>query len=344
MGCLANTDCHSVAKPVCDPSDSQCKPCANDFSSSNPGPLACPTATMPACQPTGSPLAGQCGICSSVNNSICATEQATPVCIPSTATCGCLVDTDCVTNNYCDTSTTPTGSCVLGCRILEGGVDNCQTGYFCKFAADGGTIGTCTSEPCNSNGDCSTALPVCNTIVQPHVCVQCLNASDCSKSYVCDTTNKCVQCTSQQTQNCTAAGVGNACLANETCGCATDNNCGGATSERVCDTTTQACEQGCRGVGGNGCPPPLVCSSTNKSIGQCKTAPTPDASVGHDAGIDAGHDATVARVDASKAQVVTQSVGCGCRTVSSGREGERGGALGGILVGLALAMRRRRSR
>ncbi len=345
VGCLSDTDCHSVTKPVCDTSDSQCKPCANDYSATNPSALNCPTAALPACQPAGSPLAGQCGVCSSVNDSVCATEQATPVCVTSTATCGCLVDTNCMTNYYCDTSTTSTGVCTKGCRILDSGIDNCQTGYYCSFAADGGTIGTCTSEPCNSNGDCNTTLPVCDTIVQPHICVQCLNSSDCKNSFVCDQTDKCVECTSSQTQNCLATSKGNACLEpSEKCGCTADNNCGGATSGRVCDTTTQACETGCRGTGGNGCPLPDVCSSKTSAIGQCGAAPKPDASTVTDAGFDAGHDATVAVDGGPQGHVITQSVGSGCSIAWSERGGERAGALGGLLVGLALAVRRRRSR
>jgi hypothetical protein len=342
VGCLTSTDC-SVAKPVCDPSDSQCKACANDYSTTNPGPLSCPTSTLPACQPPGSALAGECGVCSSVNDSLCVTQQATPVCITSSATCGCVNDSDCVTNSYCDTSTTATGVCTPGCRLLEGGVDNCQTGYYCKFGSDGGVVGTCTSQPCNSNANCSAPLAVCDTIAQPHVCVACLNNSDCTNSQVCDTTNKCVQCTTQQTKNCTASGTGSACLSSETCGCATDSNCGGTTSGRVCDTTKNACETGCRGTGGNGCPSPLTCTSKNSSVGQCETVKTPDAGKGHDAGIDSGRDATTG-VDASQGQVITQSVGGGCRAAPHEGEGEQAGALGGILLGLALAVRRRRSR
>src|SRR6185312_11127436 len=91
VGCQTDANC-SGATPICDTSSSTCKACANDYSASNPGPLPCPTAALPACQPAGTPLAGQCALCSSLDNSACATLPATPVCITSTATCGCVKD------------------------------------------------------------------------------------------------------------------------------------------------------------------------------------------------------------------------------------------------------------
>jgi uncharacterized repeat protein (TIGR01451 family) len=50
--------------------------------------------------------------------------------------------------------------------------------------------------------------------------------------------------------------------------CLTDADCGGAMSGRVCDATF-TCIDGCRGMGGNGCPEGQVCSSADDSIGTC---------------------------------------------------------------------------
>lgn len=332
VGCLTSADC-SGATPVCDPTSSQCKACQNDYAMTNPGPLSCPTAALGACQPAATALAGQCALCSSIDNSACVTLTTTPVCIPSTATCGCVLDTDCNADSYCDISSVATGVCTAGCRTVDGGATNCSTGKYCSQT--GGAVGTCTSEPCNSNTDCKAPNGVCDTIAQPHVCVQCLNNPDCPGNEVCDATNHCVACTSTETQNCLATGSGSACLASETCGCSTDTSCGGASSGRVCNGITHVCVAGCRGTGGNGCPATETCSSTTGSAGTCMT-------VGVDSGMPGKPDAG-SGVDAGPVgHVVSQSAGCGCRigTSSDGRMG----ALAGALVGLAMAAHRRRKR
>jgi clumping factor A len=56
--------------------------------------------------------------------------------------------------------------------------------------------------------------------------------------------------------------------------CATDADC--VDAGKVCDVDTQVCTDGCRGVGGNGCPVGQICTSTDDSIGACQTpAPPP---------------------------------------------------------------------
>ena len=220
VGCLTSADCTTAAAPVCDPASSQCQLCANDYAAQNPGPLPCPTAALPACQPVGSMLAGQCGVCSSLNATACATLPPPPLSVTAAAACGCHVDTDCVADSYCDTSAVNTGVCTPGCRVV-GGLDNCATGKYCS--AQNGSVGTCMAEPCNQNSDCMTAPNlVSDTIGQPHACVACLNKTDCTGGLVCDTMNHCVECTSNQTSNCSASMSGSACLANGSCGCATD--------------------------------------------------------------------------------------------------------------------------
>jgi uncharacterized repeat protein (TIGR01451 family)/MYXO-CTERM domain-containing protein len=78
-----------------------------------------------------------------------------------------------------------------------------------------------------------------------------------------------------------------ACIA-----CATDTDCGSATSGSICDTTSNTCIPGCRGMGGNGCAPAATCTSTTSAPGQCQF-PVADAGFdsGHDAGVDSGFDA-----------------------------------------------------
>jgi MYXO-CTERM domain-containing protein len=336
VGCLTSADCSTAMAPVCDPSSSQCEPCANDYAPLNPGSLPCPTAALPACQPVGSLLAGQCAVCSSSNDSLCTTVPATPVCVAASAACGCNVDTDCNPDSYCDTTTVATGTCTPGCRVM-GGLDNCATGKYCTVQTGG--VGTCMAEPCNQNSDCTAPNHVCDTIGEPHACVACLNDPDCTGGLVCDPMNHCVECTSTQKGNCNAAQAGAACLASEVCGCATDTDCGDATSGRVCDTTQHTCEAGCRGTGGNGCPSPETCSSTDGSVGQCE-APgmtTTTGAGGADGGATTGSGGGGG---SSKSHVISDSVGCGCRVGDRGEA--RFGSLATLaLAGLALARRRR---
>jgi MYXO-CTERM domain-containing protein len=340
VACQSSSDCGG-ATPVCNTATSTCQPCQNDYAATNPGPLSCPTAALPACEPAGSPLAGQCGVCSSVNDTQCATIPATPVCVAASATCGCTVDADCNPDSYCDTSTVATGVCTTGCRDLDGGTNNCSTGKYCTQMT--GQVGACLAEPCNQNSDCTTSAdPVCNTIVQPHTCVQCLNDPDCAKGLVCDPTNHCVECTSNQTQNCNPAGPGGACLAKETCGCATDADCGSATSGRVCDTSSQTCVTGCRGVGGNGCSPPLVCSSTTSAPGTCEAATASSSSSSSSSSASSSGAGGGASTSSGGVGPTIESVGCAC-TVARPDDGVRIAGLGSALAALALLRRRRRT-
>jgi MYXO-CTERM domain-containing protein len=337
VGCATNADCSATA-PICNAASSTCTSCQNDYSASNPGPNSCPSATLPACQPTGAPLVGECGQCSSLNNSACAAAMATPVCNTTTATCGCVKDTDCKPGSYCDTMTVATGTCTAGCRVVNG-MNNCATGEYCT--ATNGSVGTCKTEPCNGPADCKAPTPICDTINQPYMCVQCINNSDCTGKQVCDATNHCAVCTAQQTQNCSAATTGAACLGSETCGCLKDGDCGSPTSGRVCNMATSACEVGCRGTGGNGCTPPQVCSSTTSAIGTCGAAPPGGMDAGsQDAGSDDG-SMSDASAPSGKSGGGSSS-GCGCRVAGSSEQARF--ALGGLLVGLAVLRRRRSQR
>jgi Legume lectin domain len=342
VGCASDGDC-SGSTPICDPASSLCAACENDYAATSPGPLSCPTAALPACQPQGTGEAGQCGVCSSVNDTVCATMPTTPVCIIASVACGCITDSDCNADTYCDTSTTATGVCTAGCRQGDAGSTNCATGKYCTET--NGTVGTCMSEPCNDNQNCTAPNGVCNTIVQPHVCVACLNDSDCGKTAVCDSTQHCVACTTMNTTLCNEGTTGDACLANETCGCTSDNNCGGVTSGRVCNTTTHACEVGCRAIGGNGCPSPDVCSSNSGSIGTCIGPVVTSMDAGMTKPKDASSSAVDATTDGTSGanDIVSQAEGSGCRTAPRGQGGDRG-ALYGLLVSLGLVLRRRRAR
>ncbi len=94
--------------------------------------------------------------------------------------------------------------------------------------------------------------------------------------------------------------------------CTQDRDCGEASSGRLCNANK--CVDGCRGVGGNGCPTGKVCTSTTDLAGVCEAASTTGTPS-------------------------TPDTGCGCRVAS--RSGDELAAFG-ALAALALVMRRRR--
>jgi uncharacterized repeat protein (TIGR01451 family)/MYXO-CTERM domain-containing protein len=73
--------------------------------------------------------------------------------------------------------------------------------------------------------------------------------------------------------------------------CISDPDCGAIDSGRVCSSPSQTCIDGCRGIGGNGCPVGRVCSSTTAAIGICLL---PDGGLPPilDAGLDVLTDGT----------------------------------------------------
>ncbi|MDI1448007.1 MYXO-CTERM sorting domain-containing protein [Polyangium sp. 6x1] len=117
--------------------------------------------------------------------------------------------------------------------------------------------------------------------------------------------------------------------------CAVDADCGGPTSGMVCNGSN-ACVEGCRGVGGNGCPSGLECSSTDSTIGQCVN-PTGTGGAGGEGG--GGTGGTGGAADAG----VTLAGGCAGCAVATDDDASRGmlAALGVAL--LAFGRRRRRA-
>jgi uncharacterized repeat protein (TIGR01451 family) len=156
---------------------------------------------------------------------------------------------------------------------------------------------------CNTDAMCSGTKPHCDT--KTHTCVPCATDSDCSNpaTPACEPTGACGQCSKTNVSACTSqkpvcdlgtdtcavcttGAMGDAtkckndpagpvCVAGmgaTFCGCTKDADCGNTTSGKVCDTaTTETCIPGCRGIGGNGCPTGLVCTSKDSSIGMCVT-------------------------------------------------------------------------
>jgi uncharacterized repeat protein (TIGR01451 family)/MYXO-CTERM domain-containing protein len=258
--CTSDAHC-SGTTPVCEPSSHTCRACTSDGECTDPN--------RPACHASGN-LAGACTECSANNPSLCGGNE--PICLASIGTCGCTDvdgDSECGAADSGIICNGPAGVCVPGCSVAPTR-NNCPSSQFCSDQS--GAVGTCSSQPCVTDADCTPPLTRCDTSVPLHVCVQCLSNADCTSPLICDVagTKTCVQCTPSNTGNCDSAGTGGACLPNGNCGCLSDSDCGASDSGRVCDATVSQCISGCRGTGGNGCPTTLVCTSSDATIGICR--------------------------------------------------------------------------
>lgn len=91
---------------------------------------------------------------------------------------------------------------------------------------------------CNSNADCGSSAPICDTTLTPSQCV-CRLDSDCSGGRVCNpVTRSCVECIVGLPGQCSTRSAGSLCLGNGTCGCMNNGDCNG----RTCDPVLQICD------------------------------------------------------------------------------------------------------
>jgi MYXO-CTERM domain-containing protein len=120
-------------------------------------------------------------------------------------------------------------------------------------------------------------------------------------------------------------------------GCTVDADCGSASSGRICEN--EACIDGCRWQGGNGCPPDMTCTSTTDAPGQCEPEqtteppPTPQTDAGApppqpDAGVTAQPDLGY-----------FGGGGCSC-TIGRTGASQNGFIAFAILLGIGFAVRR----
>jgi uncharacterized repeat protein (TIGR01451 family)/MYXO-CTERM domain-containing protein len=341
VGCLTRSDCGGTT-PICDPTTFTCGPCTAD------GPPSCPDPARPACQHSGI-LSGACTECSATNTTRCG--GAKPQCLTDLGICGCSSsdgDSECggsMSGIIC--SAPSAGICVPGCSVAPGR-NNCPSTEQCSDL-DGG-VGVCVDRPCTRDNQCTTA-PLTHCDVPIMTCVQCVVDRDCAEPFVCDdATHRCYECTPTKTGNCSADGNGSLCLANGTCGCTADNQCGGQFSGRVCDTASQKCTFGCRGTGGNRCPPTDICTSMTDAIGRCVPVGGGDGGTGvgdggvvsADGGLPcAGSDGTPCGNNGLclKGICQLQFTGGGCTCSAPGVPAT---GIGLLLLGIAALRRRRR--
>jgi uncharacterized repeat protein (TIGR01451 family)/MYXO-CTERM domain-containing protein len=266
------------------------------------GQLGSPSATTPtdgngpaAGSPPTTVVVDQCATSADCggNTPVCNTATSPKTCV------ACLQDADCggaMSGKVCDTTT---DTCADGCRGTGG--NGCPMGDTCTSMD--ASIGQCVQ--CLQDTDCGGAMSgkVCDTSTDTCAdgcrgtggngcptaqictsmdatvgqCVECLQDTDCGAAggsgKVCDTsTDKCVDgCRGTIEGNCP---MGQQCTSmdasiGQCVECLVDGDCGGATSGKVCDTSADKCVDGCRGLGGNGCPASKQCTSMDMSIGQC---------------------------------------------------------------------------
>ena len=158
---------------------------------------------------------------------------------------GCVADGDCggpTSGKVCDASAQ---QCVDGCRGMGG--NGCAPGVACT--STDGSIGACVT--CAADADCGgpESGKVCEASTQ--ICVDGCRGqggNGCPSSAVCTSMD----------------GAVGACV-----DCIGDGDCGGPESGKICDDGTETCVDGCRGMGGNGCPADEICTSTSTTKGAC---------------------------------------------------------------------------
>ena len=231
--------------PICDKSTAQgfCRNCQQDMECFEADPAKA------ICHIIENGGTGACVEC--LEDAHCLNPQE-PYCNPAIKECtrNCTNDTKCSDEEWCDNPTAEafTGDCLPdlpnGEPIPTSAMHMPPLEGVCTPDA---AVVVCASRVCDEADDlCGYAVGTgpCNPATAQIIC----------RSGVCD-----------------ASGV---------CGCMTDSQCGDATSGKVCDIVNEAtmnqCLEGCRGpakdgaIVGNGCPPGLVCTSLDETIGECK--------------------------------------------------------------------------
>ncbi len=270
------------------------------------------------------------------------------VCSPSTHVCvGCFDDAPCrgpapvcnVTAGFCS-----------GCQSDHGAGPQACSAAHPVCITSGSRSGECADCSATNSSACSTATrPICD--VGRSLC-GCGTDADCGSSTYCDhdvaPEGWCVfgchvvggvdRCGPANHCDARDGSIGN-CKPGT---CSIDADCGAVDSGKICAANN--CTDGCRGVGGNRCAAPLVCTSSDDTAGQCTTKHDPPDSGAPDssAGADAGSD------DASTTPIVSHGLaGVGC-AIGAGRS-ENGGngfpifaGLAGLACALTVARARRR--
>ncbi len=193
---------------------------------------------MGTCQP---PMSTSCSPYAGCNGNMCASS--------------CATDTDCASNNWCNTMNHCVASQADGAACTGGDGRQCQSGFCannecCTSACNG------TCQLCGNNGVCGPApagtmcsTGVCNgTGMGASACVQCASNTQCmgmASTPVCNVAmGKCVQCTTNA--NCSApTPVCDVNVGGGTCEQCTQNADCNASANKICDTMADAQHDTC---------------------------------------------------------------------------------------------------
>jgi uncharacterized membrane protein YgcG len=289
----------------------------------------------------------------------------TPICDEASQVCRACTGTDCTgATPVCD----PGGAC-RACTAAD------CVAPTPACATMGTTAGQCVQ--CTSSPDCSASTNhVCD--VQTGVCVGCLASSDCS-SHACDTaTRTCVQCVNDSecanpTPVCNSNGSDldscRACASDADCATNTNGHaCDGAgscvkcttTNHAACTGSTPACDDatntcvGC--VGLPDCPLGDTCDTTTHTCQNASASGSSGSSGSSSGGAGSGSSSSGAGNGSSSGGGGGQgseggadgdSAGTGkggCAITDQGRSSSDLAGIGGVVLGLGVAIGRRRAK
>lgn len=326
--CTTNAQCTGTT-PICDPTSHSCRACVTtDCTGATPicdgttgACRACVAADCKGATPVCDTAIGQCVQCDATDHSACVAPKS--ICDATLHTCrGCLSNADCATstNHVCDAAT---GACVA-----------CMSNSDCASQACDTATHVCVQ--CTADSECSNPTPVCNTAGSPaDTCRACKSDAECAANthgHACSTTGSCVQCTAGNTAACPPGST--------------------------CDTATETCvaagsDAGAGHDGGSG---------HDGGTGAQDGGSASDASVQHDGGHGDGGSSSGSSSSGSSSSGGSSSGGSSSGggdsdAATGGGSGGGGGcsvstngeppslpAVLGLLVGLAIATRRRSAR
>jgi MYXO-CTERM domain-containing protein len=223
------------------------------------------------------------------------------------------------------------------CTSYDDGVDCTGTTPVCQTSLTGTHYGECVG--CIADANCAVPTPICD--LGTTTCRACM-PSDCKgKTPICGTSGACVECEATNYGACTGATPLCDVTNGQCVGCLSGIDCSGTTP--VCNPTRSACEA-C--TASTNCPTGQVCDTASDSEkGACVDCNTnTDCTFGtcntttHTCVLPVT-DAGAPKPDAAAKPAPMPSSGCSCR--ASPVEGSGWWGLGGALVAVGFALRRR---
>lgn len=307
-GCMADTECGTGrycedSSRVCitsEPNGSQVGPVAlkNTACVVMRGAAQCQSGVCNSDGRCGDPDGVACTGAATCRSGAC--DATTSQCGGTCPLGGAAGDIQCARPFFCSgVATDPSGTCTADAANgnKPGGVD-CDRPAQCasNICHTDGACGRPDGQPCATGNDCRAGacrggvcgLTACTADSQCPSDTYCLNPGAmgaCTprkpNSTPCAAGPECLSAFCHPDGMC-GAPLGDACGSSILCRsavcdpakltcvtCLVDAQCGGSNSGRVCTAISGTCGDGCRGIGGNGCPTGNVCSSMIATAGTC---------------------------------------------------------------------------